>query len=92
MKDFYGYDREKFLNLRFSDICANSENMEPHPKDLIDRSKGELPVFIHKKKDGTIFPVEISACGFKWRNRTTLCAIARDVTCRDQFKEREKQI
>jgi PAS domain S-box-containing protein len=89
VKNFYGYDREEFLDLRFSDISASSKKLEPNTKDLIGRSKGELPIFLHKKKDGTVFPVEISACGFKWRNRMTLCAIARDVTWRDP-SNREK--
>lgn len=83
VKHFYGYDREEFLNLRFSDIIASPENSELCPKDLINRSLGNYPVLMHKKKDGTVFPVELSVCGFIWKNRMTLCAIARDVTKRN---------
>jgi hypothetical protein len=35
---------------------------------------------MHKKKDGTVFPVEISGTAFLWKNRKTFCTKVRDVT------------
>jgi PAS domain S-box-containing protein len=39
------------------------------------------------KKDGSVFPVEISAGSFKWRDRTVACAIFRDITERHQTED-----
>jgi signal transduction histidine kinase len=42
---------------------------------------------MHRKKDGTIFPVEISYGAFKLRGRTLLCGIVRDVTERKRTEK-----
>jgi hypothetical protein len=73
-------------------MSANSDNLELYAKDLNNRSMGVIPILMHLKRNGTVFPVEISACGFMWRGRRTLCAIARDVTCREQATEKEIQM
>jgi len=83
VEGFYGYTREEFLRLRVSDISAEPEEVkDPRINTIINESRGENPVFLHKKKDGTIFPVEISACAFMWKDRKTFCAVVRDVTGR----------
>ena len=49
-------------------------------KKFIDQSTSHDHLFIHQKKDGTTFPVQISACGFIWKNRKIFCAIVKDRT------------
>ena len=92
MENFYGYKKEEFLKLKYSDISASSENLDLYSGNPNDLSTGVSPTFIHLKKDGTVFPVEISTCGFMWGGRRTLCAIARDITHRSKAKEKESQI
>lgn len=92
VEDLYGYTREEFLKMRVSDVTAEPEKLEPHVKELIDQSKREIPIFMHKKKDGTVFPVEVSACGFMWKNRKRFCAIVRDITGRKRAEEENDQI
>lgn len=83
VEGLYGYTREEFLRLRVPDISAEPEEVEdPRINEIINQSRGENPVFLHKKKDGTIFPVEISACAFMWKNRKTFCAVVRDISGR----------
>jgi PAS domain S-box-containing protein len=80
VEGLYGYTREEFLRLSVADISAEPEEVEdPRLKEIINQSHGENPVFLHKRKDGMIFPVEISACAFMWKNRKTFCAVVRDI-------------
>lgn len=84
----YGLNKEALLKMRFSDLVAESEKNDDSTKKLIhELSKGTI-VFEHKKKDGTLFPVEISACAFKWKNRDTFCAIVRDISERAVSNEK----
>jgi PAS domain S-box-containing protein len=83
----YGYSREEFLKLMHQNITA-----EPEKSDIsvMQTLKGELlriPVRYHKKKDGTIFPVEISASTFTLKNRKVLCGVIRDITERMQTEK-----
>jgi len=76
----YGYSRREFLNMRQDDITA-----EPAESDLtISRTvSGQLhriPLRYHRKKDGTTFPVEISASSFDLAGRQVVCGLVRDIT------------
>ena len=51
----YGYSLEEFLALKITDVSAEPEKTEA----LVRRSVPEVPVRLHRKKDGTVFPVEI---------------------------------
>lgn len=75
----YGFSKEALLKMKFSDLAAESKKNDASTKKLIHELSTGSNVFKHKKKDGTPFLVEISACAFKWRNRDTLCAIVRDI-------------
>ena len=46
-----------------------------------------MPLHYHKKKDGTIFPVEISAGLFESGDRKMLCVVIRDNTERKRMEE-----
>ena len=80
----YGYDRDEFLELTQGDITAEPEESE----DSIERTlAGELthiPLRYHKKKDGSVFPVEISASSFPAGDRQVMCGIVKDITERVQ--------
>jgi PAS domain S-box-containing protein len=76
----YGFSKEALLKMKFSDLVAESEKNDASTKKSIHELSMGTNVFKHKKKDGTLFPVEISACAFIWKNRDTFCAIVRDIT------------
>jgi PAS domain S-box-containing protein len=86
-EDLYGYTRGEFLNLKHRDITAEPEKSE----DSINKArKGKLkkiPLRHHKKKDGTVFPVEISASNFELGSHRVLCGVVRDITDRKRAEE-----
>ena len=83
----YGYTRDEFLRLSLKDIRPEEEI----PKMLealrnLDDKRGPYP-FRHKKKDGTVFDVEISSFEFLSGGRRARLAIAQDVTERKRAEE-----
>ncbi|PSP78627.1 hypothetical protein BRC81_07345 [Halobacteriales archaeon QS_1_68_20] len=83
-----GYDREQLLSKRVSEIerwFSVDENWEQHVENLRERSTSTFEG-IHERRDGTTFPVEVSAAHVEL-DREYVLAIARDVTER---KERER--
>ena len=91
----HGYNRDEFLKLKVSDF-ATSVKSEDAWKDKVRsiQSKGAA-VFdgTHSRRDGTIFPAEISAKFVKNQGRDFLVATVRDITERKlaekELKERE---
>ncbi|CAA0106779.1 Oxygen sensor histidine kinase NreB [Halioglobus japonicus] len=87
----YGYTREEFLQLKHSAVTAEPAMAE----ELIPLVRAEKPVpaFVtrHRKKDGSVFPIEITAFSFTLRGRVVLCGVIRDNTERVAYEtEREK--
>jgi len=84
----YGYTREEFLALEFADITADPEQCEANIQQVLAGSHGLVPVGHHKKKDGTVFPVEVSASSFILSGRRVLCGLVRDITERERAEAR----
>ncbi|MBE9547618.1 MAG: PAS domain S-box protein [Proteobacteria bacterium] len=83
----YGYTREEFLKLRQPAITAKPEESEASIKETLAGKLIRIPIRYHKKKDGTIFSVEISAGTFTMKNRKVLFGVIRDITERRQAEE-----
>jgi len=79
-EDLYGYSRKEFLNLKHTDITAEPEKSEDSIKRTLSGELSKIPVRYHKKKDATIFPVEISASSFELKDRRLVCGVIRDIT------------
>jgi PAS domain S-box-containing protein len=79
----YGYGREELL-------CMNRIDLSAEPEKTI-RATLEMQEFIplrwHRKKDGTVFPVEISGCYFDLKGRSVFVSAIRDITNRKQIEE-----
>jgi PAS domain S-box-containing protein len=92
--NLYGYTKEEFLRLRHQDITAEPEKCDASISQTLERKLIRIPFRYHKKKDGTIFPAEISTSTFISRNRKMLCGVIRDITERkhaeDDLREREQ--
>lgn len=85
-----GYTHDELLQMNVSDINTESDN-EKAPeivKELIRKGHFVFEGY-HKCKDGSVFPVEISAHFFTMEDRQAILSICRDITER---KEMEKQI
>ena len=78
----YGFSKEEFLNLRAVDVFLEEDSkimVQPRP----------VNAFTHKRKDGSLFPVEITGCLFSWKRRETYCAVVRDVSGCPLIEEKE---
>ena len=78
----YGYSRDEFISLNSSDIS------------VLPQLPGNEGVFsihdqYHKRKDKSVFPVEITSSTFELDNSTKTITVARDITER---KEAEKSL
>ena len=72
----YGYTSEEFMQLKPFDLSA-----EPAKTERSIRNK-ETVIHLrwHRKKDGTVFPVEITDCFFEYLGRKVHVAVIRDIT------------
>jgi two-component system, cell cycle sensor histidine kinase and response regulator CckA len=83
----YGYSREEILNLTIKDLRAEG-TVGPLTFQLAEAdAHGILFKTIHKRKDGSIFPVEVSSRGATINDTRTLISIVRDIGERDQAEE-----
>jgi two-component system cell cycle sensor histidine kinase/response regulator CckA len=86
-EDLYGYSRREMLSMNRVHFSA-----EPEATLLSTRLKTQFtPLRWHRKKDGTIFPVEISGRYFEWRGRPVFVSAIRDITGRVQMEEALKK-
>ena len=72
----YGYTREELLQMRNIDTSAEPEETERATQGAIAR----IPHRLHRKKDGTVFPVDISVSRFVLDGRDVILGAARDIT------------
>ncbi len=79
----YGYSREEFGHLFREDIWAKSDTRDDKPREEFSVT----PLHQHRKKDGSVFPAEITGSEIELLgHRMYLCAI-RDVTDRLRAEE-----
>jgi len=90
----YGYSREELLNKRNADLSA-----EPQETQRVTRTTPvevdqvvSVPLRFHRKKDGTVFPVEITGRFFTWRGRPAHIAAIRDISARREAEEQLRQL
>ena len=82
----YGYTREEFLTLKNTDLSAEPDKTARAIKQKLKFA----PVRFHRKKDGTVFPVEITASYFEQEGRRVSVVNIRDITERIAMEERER--
>jgi PAS domain S-box-containing protein len=83
----YGYSMDEFLKLKYNDITVEPEKSDAAIRKTLEGELVRIPVRYHKKKDGTIFPAEISASICVLRNRKVLCGVIRDIAERNQTEK-----
>jgi len=83
----YGYNLKEFLKLTHQNITSEPQSSDTTIRQTLEGKLARIPVRYHKKKDGTIFPVEISTGTFTLKNRKVLCGVIRDITERKRSEE-----
>jgi PAS domain S-box-containing protein len=86
----YGYGRKKFLDMFLKDISAEPDKSEMSVQQILTGEIMKIPLRYHRKKDGTVFPVEVSAGVFIINKRKTVIAVVRDISERVKAEEKIK--
>ncbi len=89
--DALGYTREELLKMHVSDVDT-AHSREKHA-ELVATLRKDKPVTLeanHKRKDGTIFPVEIRAGLIEIKGERRMLAMARDISDRKDMEARQK--
>jgi PAS domain S-box-containing protein len=78
----YGYDRADLLSLKVQDLRSH-EACAQVTKQISQSSMGGL-LFetVHRRKDGTLFPIEVSSKGAMMDGEKILLNVIRDITVR----------
>ncbi|MCX6269807.1 MAG: PAS domain S-box protein [Bacteroidetes bacterium] len=89
----YGYSREELSSLRLVDLVS-SDLLADLPDDLNKLRTEEAALYetVHRRKDGSVFPVEVSARIVKVEGTWYLQNIGRDITERRQAEDKVKQL
>ncbi|MBU0769443.1 MAG: DUF3365 domain-containing protein [Proteobacteria bacterium] len=74
----YGYTKKEILCMKNIDLSAEPDKTKKSIQDLEEF----VPLRYHKKKNGTVFPVEITANIFEHQERNVFIAAVRDITDR----------
>lgn len=81
----YGYSREELLSgMTINDITAEHQRSNAATQQAVREGTIFIPLRYHRKKDGTVFPVEIVGGPYQWQGRKVMFALARDIAQRKQ--------
>ena len=85
----YGYDLDELLTKKNIDLSAEPEDTQRVTYDtpVIKSRVVNIPLRFHRKKDGTVFPVEITGRFFTRQGRSVHIAAIRDITERKCAEE-----
>jgi PAS domain S-box-containing protein len=91
----YGYTQEELLNMSPREISAEPDSTEKAIKANLAGTLKKIPLRYHKKKDGTVFPAELTTGTFTVNNKKKLFAIVRNISkqkiVEEKLKESEKK-
>jgi len=79
----YGYSREEWLQMKNTDVSAEPDKTEKATYKL----PSQIPIRYHKKKDGTIFPLEMMVSSYTTNDQRLIIATGRDITERKKSEE-----
>lgn len=74
--NLYGYTREELLKMKNVDVSAQPDETRNSTISTLTK----IPIRFHRKKDGTVFPVEINASRLTWQGRQVHMPAIRDIT------------
>ncbi|MFC1568980.1 PAS domain S-box protein [bacterium] len=85
----YGYHHGELLNKKNTDLSAEPKKRESVTNTTQINRNNVITIHIryHKKKDGTVFMVEITGRFFEWQGRSVHIAAIRDITERQKAEE-----
>jgi len=90
--EMVGYTREELLTMSTFELSAEPEQSLATRDELVSNGSARVPVRWLKRRDGTVFPMELSAGTFVYHGRSVVCAISRDITERLRTQEALKRL
>jgi PAS domain S-box-containing protein/putative nucleotidyltransferase with HDIG domain len=87
--ELYGYNREEFSKLKVKDIDPDSVKRGDN-KYFWNRLKGNRVIKFetkHQKKDGTVFPLNITISAIRLEDKKYILAIAQDISEKRKVEE-----
>jgi len=81
-ENLYGYSLDEIHSMKNTGLSAEPEETQrvTRSSPVIKDNIVSIPLRYHKKKDGTVFPVEISGRFFEWRGKPVHIASIRDIS------------
>ena len=78
----YGYDRDELLTKTSTELSAEPEDTRRRIQEAREEPGRvfRIPLRLHRKKDGTVFPIDITARCFVRQGQVLLLMCARDIT------------
>ena len=87
----YGYTQDEFLRLRADDLVPpGTEDSLAGRFASVKQGLAVVYEATHRRKDGTLFPVEVTARRLDLGGRAYLHGVLRDITDRRRLEERER--
>jgi len=78
----YGYSREELCDsgMRATELIGEPEDSELSVRIIGQTRTMFVPLRLHRKKDGTLFPVEIVGGAYLWNGRRVMFGMIHDIT------------
>lgn len=86
--NLYGYSKSELLDMKNTDLSAEPNETKKATQDKMS----VIPLRWHKKKDGEIFPVEITVNVLNYRGKEVHIAAIRDITKRKQAEDERHKL
>jgi PAS domain S-box-containing protein len=92
--ELYGYDPDELLTKKSMDLSAEPEETRrlTHAAQTAPDNVLSIPMRLHRKKDGNVFPVEITARSFPLKARQVLLVAVRDITNRKRAEAEKAEL
>ena len=82
----YGYSRQELLRLNVADISTEPAETDHRIREVLAGERQTIRLVHHRRRDGSLFPGEVSAGTFTLNGRLMLVAIVRDITERQKIE------
>lgn len=84
-----GYTKEEFNNMYLDQVDPNFQKEDlPELMKEIKHTPNWTMETTHRRKDGTIYPLEISGHGIVYESTEYICAFGRDITRRKKYRDK----
>jgi len=78
VSDLYGYSRQELLGMSVTDLAAGEEDA------VADKERPHIRLCHHRRKDGTVFPADVSTAVFEIKGRSVRILSIRDLSILQQ--------